>query len=436
MGITAILGSYNNRLKALVCDQNGVLMTSNGDSASQDAFGRSRTSQATAIFDDTFEYGIKGFNWESVTSGSGTVAKTANETSVTLTVPGLSARAMLQSHVYQRYQPGNSQRVVMTGVLSASATGTKSRIGYYDDNNGLFFETRSTGVGVVIRSNVTGSVVDTFIAQSSWDDKLDGTGASGLNIDFTKSQIFWIDFQWLSLGRVRFGIDVNGLNYYFHYYEGTANTGTGPYMNTANLPVRYELVTDGTATGAKTAKAICTSVASEGGVQVDSFISWTVDNSIAQISVGTAGLVPILMLRPIATFNSLTNRGHIEPVSIEIISDVKVRYVLLYGYPGNVLSFTNTPTWTDRDTTRSIAQYGIPNATPGTVSGGIMTGGGIIQTAGLGINTAGVDDFSLISRRPLQNDYAGTTADVFCIAAQSYTGTATVSASMNWREQF
>lgn len=84
------------------------------------------------------------------------------------------------------------------------------------------------------------------MAQSAWNvDKLDGTGASGITVDPTKSQIFVFDFEWLGVGRVRTGLVVDGKIYYFHYFSH-ANVTNVVYMSTPNLPLRYELENDGT----------------------------------------------------------------------------------------------------------------------------------------------------------------------------------------------
>jgi hypothetical protein len=83
------------------------------------------------------------------------------------------------------------------------------------------------------------------VSRSSWDDPMDGTGASGLNLDFTKSQILLIDYEWLGVGAVRFSFVVNGVIYQAHKY-GHANVGNSTYMTTGNQPIRYEIRQDAT----------------------------------------------------------------------------------------------------------------------------------------------------------------------------------------------
>ena len=56
-----------------------------------------------------------------------------------------------------------------------------------------FFEQNGTDLRVVIRDDGSGSVVDSVVSQANWNvDKLDGTGASGITIDTTKDNIYFI----------------------------------------------------------------------------------------------------------------------------------------------------------------------------------------------------------------------------------------------------
>jgi hypothetical protein len=71
-----------------------------------------------------------------------------------------------------------------------------------------------TTAEMVIRK---GGVDNEIVPQSQWNvDRLDGTGPSKVNIDFTKSQIFVTDYQWLGVGRVRFGFYAYGKIHYCH----------------------------------------------------------------------------------------------------------------------------------------------------------------------------------------------------------------------------
>jgi len=120
-----------------------------------------------------------------------------------------------------------------------NTSGITTRIGYFDNSNGLFFQydTSSSTISVVLRNTTT----DTPIPQSSWNiDKMDGTGVSGITLNFTKAQLFVIDFEWLSVGRIRFGFYIFGRINYCHQITNL-NELTNPYMLSPNLPSRYEI---------------------------------------------------------------------------------------------------------------------------------------------------------------------------------------------------
>ena len=109
---------------------------------------------------------------------------------------------------------------------------------------------------------------DTVVAQASWNlDPLDGTGPSGLTYgtsDWQTCQLFVIDFQWLGVGRIRYGIYYAGVIRYVHEILNTGNTA--PFMKLGKLPVRYEITSNGGGAAGEM-RMICASVMSEGGSQ-------------------------------------------------------------------------------------------------------------------------------------------------------------------------
>lgn len=242
------------------------------DNRSGDAFGRLRVSEPTTLFDSKL-VGIDDapLYWEEVTvSGAGitastpTAAKPYVDFTTTLNTAGNFVRQTIRRFVYQ---PGKGQQVLMTGVLdlSGGGTGVYRRIGLFDDNNGAFFQDSEGTIYVTLRTNDSGSPSDNPVAQANWDDPMDGTGASGITADWTKAQIFVIDFQWLSIGRVRFGLQIDGVLHYVHEIS-QANSGTIPWASTPNLPLRYQIFT-ANPSAASTMRCICATVISEGGSQ-------------------------------------------------------------------------------------------------------------------------------------------------------------------------
>jgi len=243
---------------------NGQLVNFGGNTL--DAFGRLRVSNPLTIFDSK---NIMSQNtlFNSTTANGGTVSYTANKSTVNLNVTeAASSKTVRQSNRVMSYQPGKSLLIFNTFVMNEPTTNLKQKVGLFDANNGIFFTADGTTLKIVRRTFTSGAAVDTEISQSSWNgDKLDGTGASGFDLDPATSNILFIDIEWLGVGSVRVGFVINGQLITAHTFNN-ANSLTTVYMQTANLPIRYEIERAGTLTaGTYTLQQICSSCISEGG---------------------------------------------------------------------------------------------------------------------------------------------------------------------------
>jgi len=231
-----------------------------------DAFGRARASQPYTLFDSQNRYAKNDLFSESTATG-GTVSYDANASTVELNVTASNGSEVVrQTYRSFAYQPGKGLLVMNTFVMPTAVSNQRIRIGYFNTQNGVFLERDGTSVYITRRTYVTGSAVDTRVAQDDWNgDKLDGTGDSGYTLDLTKAQIFWEDFEWLGVGSVRCGFVINGETIICHTFQN-ANNLTSVYMTTAILPVRYEITNTG-ASNVATLKQICSTVISEGGYE-------------------------------------------------------------------------------------------------------------------------------------------------------------------------
>ncbi|NBS69132.1 hypothetical protein EBT31_09490 [bacterium] len=260
-----------------------------------DAFGRQRVSQPFTLFDSQNRYAADN-QFDVATTGTGTTSFLSNEAAVKMEVTGAGVGSVKrQSYRSFPYQPGKGLLVLATFVMDSSQSlNLTQRVGYYNDQNGVFFQRVDGTYSFVLRSYVTGSVSDArTVNQSSWNgDKLDGTGASGYTLDPTKAQILWMDFEWLGVGSVRCGFIINGEYIVCHTFTN-ANQITNVYMTTAILPVRYEIVTSSAL--AASMKSICCSVVSEGG-----FEQTSIDHVARRTTVlGTIGttFLPLVSIR-------------------------------------------------------------------------------------------------------------------------------------------
>lgn len=293
-----ILRIYFNRLNAVL----GQLMATDTPipisfpPTALDAFGRQRVSQPYTLFDSQNRYAADN-QFNVATTGTGTTTFLPNEAAVKMEVTGAGVGSVTrQSYRSFPYQPGKGLLVLATFVMDGSQSlNLTQRVGYYNDQNGVFFQRIDGTYSFVLRSYVTGSVSDArTVNQTNWNgDKLDGTGASGYTLDPSKAQILWMDFEWLGVGSVRCGFIINGEYIVCHTFNN-ANEITNVYMTTATLPVRYEIQTTTSAVAASM-KSICCSVVSEGG-----FEQTSIDHVARRTAVlGTIGstFLPLVSIR-------------------------------------------------------------------------------------------------------------------------------------------
>lgn len=234
-----------------------------------DSFGRLTIAPPFTIFDSSHRYKDNGL-WNTVTSGVGSSATfNTNQGLVDLVIGTTSG-----SYVYREttkvfpYQPGKSLQILSTFTMNTAKTGLKQRTGYFGSQNGFYLELDDSVLYLVKRSYVGGSPSNTRIAQSAWNgDKVDGSGASGVILDISKSQILWMDIEWLGVGSVRMGFVVNGVFIICHTFHH-ANIEVATYMTTATLPLRYEIENTSTTLSSSTLKQICSTVISFGGYEL------------------------------------------------------------------------------------------------------------------------------------------------------------------------
>jgi hypothetical protein len=391
---------------------------------SSDAFGRGRTAHPETLFNVSFEYDAQPLLMQTVVNGSATATKTAGQSSVTLsTVDGTTAHGVdFQSKPYMRYEPGKSLLIAQTGIIGAAKANVRSQIGYYDANNGVFFD-QNNGIAVTVRTNTSGSPVDSTVAQASWNlDKMDGSGASGVTIDFTKGQIFIIDLQWLGSGRVRFGFDVQGIITYCHQVNN-ANLIILPYMNTACLPLHWAIHNTGAASGATTLQANCGTVIAEGGNDSPAALTFGVGNAALVASISTTRTA-LLTIRPKTTFNSITNRSKISVLEVDLYNNDGTTG----GYWELVYNGTlgGSPSYNSAD-----ANSGVEFDVAGTTcTGGTVIAAGVCQPAHSSTTQV------LLSKLPITLDAAGSIQDLLTLCLRAYSSSISgATGAFRWKEE-
>ena len=392
-----------------------------------DAFGRLRVSNPFTLFESSFTYDIQPILYEAVQTTSGTVVHNATARAATLTAAGTSGSlAALQSRQYIPYEKGKSQLVKITFEFGAAVANVRRRAGYFDASNGFYLEQTAAGLSFVRRSVASGTLVNTSIAQADWNlDKLDGTGSSGITFDATKAQILVIDGQWLGVGRVRMGFNIDGGTVYCHEWLHANRHDVAPYTQTFSLPIRWEIESTATSAGA-TFKAVCAEVESEGGVNSPNGFNFSAAN-VANVTTSTTR-AHLLSIRPATQYpaaSGLSNRTFTIPT--EVAAFAASESVLVEVFYDSTLT---GGTWT-RANANSAIEYGLGQtiATPGIPVSSFFVGAGSgpkVSAAG----SAGISD-----SYPLVLDISGANPKALTLAVTAITGTTgTARGSIGWKE--
>lgn len=391
------------------------------DGANLDAFSRLRVSNPITVFDSQHQYNTSPIYWQTALTGTGVATHLPNESSVALTCGTVSGdKVIRQTKRYIRYQPSKATTVFNTFVVGSAKNNVRKRLGFFDDNNGIFLEQTINGLYIVRRTYTSGSPFDNRVIQANWNiDKMDGNGLSGFNLDITKAQILVIDAQWLGVGRVRIGFDIDGSIFYVHEFYNANNLDV-VYTSTFNLPVRFEIENTGITDSHTTLKQICSAVVSEGGVDIENGITHSDGNGVNSISV--LARRPVVSVRPKATFNDLVNRGEVTIESFDIITNGTIFYEIVYNGTLTNATFAKDPS------VNSITLYDVVATA--------ITGGEVIDSGFLSGSTSarGGTTISPKSKYTLSNDILGTTTDIITIVATSFANTQSVNAQITVKE--
>jgi hypothetical protein len=420
-----ITGNVNATL-----DSNANVIISGFGGQTADAFGRLRVSNPYTLFDTQNRY-YDHEQYSSSTSGTANVVYQANSSSFMCNVGTASGDSVLRETVRVfPYQPGKSLLVLSSFCFNSPKPNLTQRTGFFDADNGVFFEAVGATLNMVIRSSSTGSIVEDRIPQSSWNgDPLDGTGPSGISLDVALTQIWYVDIEWLGVGSVRVGFVINGQYITCHTFNhaNTPNTGTTDntttYMTTATLPLRCEITNTGTTGSPSMLRQICASVISEGGFQ----LSGSGNPRAASHVIGTpvrlpndASFKPVIAIR-------------LKPTMLDAVV-IPINYTLvpvaqsMFQYRIYKYAVTSGGTWVD-SAADSAVQYNLgPTA---LVSGDIVEQSFINSTnQSSGAPTQEIFSFTYqLEREP----FTGTPYEYVIMMATTGTNQ-DVYASIEWQE--
>ncbi len=450
-----------------------VTATINGEvsvaGANPDAFGRARVSELFTLGDYKHIYAIDPNFLDSIYGGGNVVFYPDQACCVLSTGSNTAAYAIHQTKFYHHYQPGKSQLIYSSVNFRAPHRNVTKRTGYFDDNDGIYFEqvgsdtangnvvsASTQTLNWVIRTYVGGSpseadysttvngVPYTYkrrVPQSEWNiDPCDGTGPSGFNLDITKTQLAWIDFQWLGVGRVRCGFVHNGESITAHEYYHS-NVLPTVYISNPNLPVRCEIRNTGTTTGGASDQ-ICATVMSEGGY-VESGIDWSIYTTARATPTPGQTRFPLVAIRLKNSFKGYANRLGVRPSSLSLFAKTEPIVYEVVKFPSAASLSTTDPgglVWTSADSDSGV-EYCV-NATSFVSADVDRFASGYVPSGSSQNSLSPVATGSLTQAKKnvISQNIDSTNSEVYAVIVSTvFAGvqlTADVACAIQWREVY
>lgn len=307
-GIDLIKGLYPKSISVNNTDSSALPIKFSHHSV--DVFDRLVVSQENCIWSHGHVYvdDIDDYFDKYTSSGTGTFTHLSDESMMKLTnSSGSSDVIEYRTYRYFEYLKGREQTYMFTANPKGLQSGTIKRFGAFDDKNGMFFELSDSTAHVVLRSSVTGTKVDTKVQSSQWNhDIMDGTGDSGVTIDWSTVNLFYIKYSWLGSNIIEFGIYYNGKKTPMHRIN-TSNSLGSLYSQQGNLPISVSLENTSAVSPAPEFKLGCVSVFTGGNVEVFGEV-FDVSTGTDEITVSTTEQV-IASIRMQSSKNRASIKG-------------------------------------------------------------------------------------------------------------------------------
>lgn len=284
------------------------------DLSNQSAFGTLETSELTAIIQGDFNNGINSQLGATTLLNSATADAGGYGTAPfgrlrLQSGTNAAGSAVYSSRIPARYRAGQGMMARFTGVFTAGVADSAQIVGVGNASDGYFFGFHGTVFGILYRNNVSGTVVDTWIAQADWNgDRLDGTGASGMTINPTFGNVFMVKYPYLGYGDILFFVEdsASGRFVLVHVIK-YANTTATLQLGNPNLSFYAQTVN----TGATTNQILYSgsyAVFVSGERSFAGNPKWAFDNNKSGVTAETS----IFGLRNATTYNGGTNRSLIR----------------------------------------------------------------------------------------------------------------------------
>ena len=202
------------------------------------AFGDLRTAELSPQFQGSFEYTVSNTDLNAnIVANGGTVTQASGMGVVTSSTTTAST-ACFQSKRHAKYRPGLGGVSRFTALFTSPVAATEQYVGIVDEvgsgaafKNGYMVGYDGTTFGFHRFQNDS----KTTVTQASWDDPLDGTGASGMTLDQTKLNVFFIQFQYLGAGVIKLYAEKENGDIVLVHSVQYANLNTEPSTHNPNF---------------------------------------------------------------------------------------------------------------------------------------------------------------------------------------------------------
>jgi len=343
----AVIVGGDNTTNRLNVDVFGAANTTFSEGAPQlSGFGKLRTTEDKLLANYEFNNSILPTQFANTLTGSAAIVFDSDAKAAKLTL-GTDVNALVThtSNLYHPYNIGNNNFYILgTRVGDTGKTGVVRNWGAFDSLDGFFFQLNGTTLNVVHRWTMDGAGTQNMaVAQSAWNkDTLDGTGGdknpSGMNINVSKQNTYWVDYQFIGGGRTRWGVFYKGERIICHemYHHNGLSTFPTPAINnsisTAARPICWSMKNTGSPGSSSEYYALGGAVYYEGDTDLSEEGSTKLYATNVTIPSGSGGTYYAFSLRPTQNLLSgASNQSIYKPKQLDVEafnandeSDVKV----------------------------------------------------------------------------------------------------------------
>lgn len=314
---------------------------------------------------------------------------------------------------------GGDNYYAVKKIASLSASDATSYAGQYVKNK----------LWVVLRTNVTGSVVESRVPRFDWSDTLSKADGSLVDLDPTSSESYV--FRWTAASGMKVSVGVLYFGVVNWIHEFDISESPAYRLGSSTLPVRWEL--DNRDGGMECKMRQGRAAVSSDGMYEVSGRPYSFDTHMQQRTLTSQTPVPIMSIR----LRNSSNRGKIHPQRLSLMNRDAggvLKYELRLNATLTGATFAKSEAYSYDDASGdgllALSKYG--SFTEVDVDATAVSGG-VTLTSGYFTN-AEFRDIALEFREiNLVSNIAGF-ADTLTLVCTYIHGAATISGGLNWLE--